>query len=145
MVKRDTHLPAEFIENRIIVQPKTLLGTTIRFLTDTGGGYFIKPEAATKANLCISEGVVDGSRRDLAEPPTFQASDWIPPLIIKGENAKYPVIDQDLFYLGEDIDGLIGQAWFANRVWTFDYLADEMVFHEVRVSETPKVRKQRNS
>lgn len=130
MFEKDIFLPAEFIENRIIVQPKTWVGTTIRFLTDTGGGCFITPKAAKKANLSISEGVMDGSRRDLADPPTFRDSDWIPPLIIKGENAKYPIIDYDQIYFKEqNLDGLIGQAWFANRVWTFDYIKKKMVYH----------------
>lgn len=122
-------LPAKFIENRFIVQPKTLDGLTIQLFTDTGGGCFITTEAAKKANLFVSEGVVDGVDTKLAEPPIFQNSNWIPPLMMKGETAKYPVIDPDPFYFGKDLDGMLGQAWFANRVWTFDYLTGKMIYH----------------
>lgn len=128
MNEKDMILPTEFVENRFIVQPKTLEGTTIRIFTDTGGDCFITPKAAKKANLFISEGVINGSRMELAEPPTYRESDWIPPLIIRGETAKYPIFAPDQFW-NEDLDGMLGQAWFANRVWTFDYLAGKMIYH----------------
>jgi len=135
LVEKGNILPALFIENRFIVQPKTCDGITIRFLTDTGGGCFITPAAAKKAILSISEGNIDGSRGWLAEPPRFKDGDWIPPLMIKGEPAKFPVIDPNQFYLEKDLDGMLGQAWFANRVWTFDYLTGKMIYHTLWESE----------
>ncbi|UVI29416.1 hypothetical protein [Paenibacillus spongiae] len=122
-------MPAEFIENRIIVRPKTKQGTTFRLLADTGGGCFITPEAARKANLFVSEDIMDGARCKLAEPPIFLDSDWIPPLMMKGDHGKYPVLEEQSTFL-EGLDGLIGQAWFADRVWTFDYFAEKIIYHD---------------
>jgi hypothetical protein len=39
-----------------------------------------------RARLDISERVVSGQAKKWAEPPTFQADEWIPSLIINGEN-----------------------------------------------------------
>lgn len=135
MVKKDLILPTEFIENRFIARPKTDDGTTLLLFTDTGGGTFLTSEACKKANLLRSEGMVDGSLRELAELPTFHDSDWIPPLMINGEHAKYPVMDIDPFFWQQALDGMLGQAWFANRIWTFDYLSKKMIYHAQWESE----------
>lgn len=129
-------LPADFVDNRIIVRPKTKSSVTLNFLTDTGGGLLITPEGVKKANLHVYKEIIDDEEKQIVEWPEFLKDQWIPPLLIQGTKGKLNILDtsqgegrfvQHLFQ--DDVNGLLGQAWFANRKWTFDYLTKRMSYH----------------
>lgn len=129
-------LPADFVDNRIIVRPKTKSGIIINFLTDTGGGLVITPEGVKKANLHVYKENIDDEEKVVVMWPEMLDEQWIPPLLGEKGQGKLNLLDtsngegrfvQRLFQ--DDVNGLLGQAWFANRIWTFDYLQKRMLYH----------------
>lgn len=127
-----TTLPIDLIDNRFIAQPKTTAGVTLTLLTDTGGGLLLTADAVKKANLEVYLEVVDQRESQTAKSPDFITGHWIPPVNIKEINGDFLIlnkqnaIEESLF---QNLDGLLGQAWFANRIWTFDYLNQQMLYH----------------
>ena len=120
-------LPARFDEHRIFVEPVLENGKTVLFYTDTGGGLFIYKKWAETLNL-ITPGLEKVSPINF---PVFNKSTSIPaPIGSKGrlfvlkrrENSK------DNYY------GMLGQAWFADRIWTFDYPRKQLLLWD----KTPK-------
>lgn len=120
-------LPTKFEESRFFVEPVTLNGTKLRFFTDTAGGNFITSKAVQKAGLTTFDKIVGGENKKFAQAPEFREDTWIPPLVMNGE-IMYPVYDPDL-QIGWDgeSDGMLGNNWFADRVWTFDYLEQKLI------------------
>ncbi len=120
-------LPAEFVNDRIFVAPQTADGQKLRFYTDTGGGTFVLESAAKRLGLSIESSMdEDGELRLAALPPLMDAH-RIPSVASFG--GRMPVFQppkQEPMPFG-DADGLLGQAWFADRVWTFDYLQGRLV------------------
>lgn len=132
LLKESKTLPVDFVDNRIIVQPVTKNGKTLNILTDTGGGLILSLDATQRANLPISIEIIDSKEIQAVDLPEFIESRWIPPL--SGQYRKMRVFSGD--FVGEagflqEVDGLLGQAWFGNRIWTFDYLKKEMLYHEL--------------
>jgi hypothetical protein len=110
-------LPAEFVRERIILTP-TLDGHTVRFFTDTGGGWnAIAERTVAKLGLEVVE-VGDGeSKAQTVEVPRFDALATIPaPLPLFMEGRLFVARDAQLSY-----DGFLGGRWFADRIWEMDY------------------------
>ncbi|TMV43816.1 hypothetical protein FE783_34170 [Paenibacillus mesophilus] len=114
-------LPADFVHNRFIVKPIAENGSTLYMLADTGGGCVLTPEAVSRARLTTFEGTVGDARYDMAELPNYREDAWIPPLIIGGKPGACIIMNRGY--------GILGQAWFADRVWTFDYFAGTLIYH----------------
>lgn len=112
-------IATDYVEDRFFVTPQTEDGAALRFFADTGGGLFIKRAAVTRAGLPLATIEVDGGQAvDGALLPTMSWDAWMPPLEVF--DGRLPVSDDprlDAF----GADGLLGQAWFRGRLWTFDY------------------------
>jgi len=127
-------LPAVFYGNRIFVAPKTTEGETLHLYTDTGGGLFLQEPAVERLGLPVREVTRDGATVRLAPLPELDPDTWIPP--VPGEDdPSFPEVDGLLYVIpaGQTIsgvgDGMLGQAWFGDRVWTFDYPGKRLYFH----------------
>lgn len=115
-----TQVPAQFIADRVYVVPTTRSGQPLRLYTDSGGGLFLKQSAVERLHL-RSRPLADGAYA--VKLPPFAPGKGIPaPLRNAGwlmvapasmEKGQLPGLSPD--------DGLLGQAWFAGRVWTWDY------------------------
>lgn len=124
-MNRTQILSADFRDDRIIVRLVTRKGVTLRLLTDTGGGCFLTPEAVRKAGLVAdSTKVVENKTFPSVDLPPCEEGASIPPLLIGGRPGKFLVLSDPVV---DGLDGLIGQAWFADRLWTFDYFNTQLI------------------
>lgn len=123
-----TELPARFIADRIFIDLPTENGDTLHLYTDTGGGLFVTRAAATRlqwadsSSLALSVVASDsfpeprgapGGRLQILDPPPNRALEF---------------------------DGMLGQAWFADRIWTFDYAAHRLLLHPTAPPAAPNAR-----
>jgi len=88
---------------------------TLRFYTDTGGGLFLLGRAADRIGAGDSAGV----------RPSALAADSTFPDPLGAPEGRVPVFrpegDREAEY-----DGMLGQAWFADRVWRIDYVSETL-------------------
>lgn len=117
-------LPARFTEHRIHVHPVTAGGDTLELYADTGGSYFLYRPTVEELGLPVRDTVLRGHSYsvttfpDIAHPPSFPRVKGAAPLVRR----RRPV-DRKIH---PDIDGMLGQSWFAGRVWRIDYIRKEM-------------------
>lgn len=116
-------LPARFDEHRIYVEPVTEAGQTIEFYTDTGGGLFVTRAAAERLGLATENLGGEGEEAfHVATLPPFRADASIPlPSSRAGRIPVYAPSPKETASSLMRFDGMLGQEWFAGRVWTFDY------------------------
>lgn len=141
-------LPAKFIGNRIFVQPITEQGDTLNLYTDTGGALVLTRKLVEKLQLETEEISLRNRTMKVSSFPPFveEASVPAPPIKVAPADAsslqkKYDRLNGRLFvrtppkmledHIGE---GMLGQDWFATRVWTFDYASQELIYHPSFVS-----------
>ncbi len=112
-------LPTEYVEHRFAVCPETESGKKLRLFTDSAGGHFLTSDIAKTLNLTVkSLGKQEGLEVGQTPYPAFKPTASIP-----------PAIGTQLFVFDSKVaegplagyDGMLGQPWFAGRVWTFDY------------------------
>lgn len=115
-------LPARFIADRIFVDLVTHGGDTLDLYTDTGGGLFILRDVARRLGWQDTTGVL---LREVAADSQF-------PEPLGMSDRKVPIL-QPPPTRALEFEGMLGQAWFADRVWTFDYAARKLLLHP----ETP--------
>ena len=119
-----TAMPALCDGDRFFVQPVTSSGQTITFYTDTGGGLFIYRDSAERFGLKITNTAEEGKEPFYAASlPTLRGDASIP--FPEWRQGRLPVIARDAksheFSSTIHEDGMLGQEWFAEHVWTFDY------------------------
>ncbi|HSS51254.1 MAG TPA: hypothetical protein VLX28_20115, partial [Thermoanaerobaculia bacterium] len=114
-------LPVAFEENRFFVVPATASGQTLRLYTDSGGGLFLLAGAAKRLGLSTKTMGEGQEKMDVAELPAFRPGASIPPPV--GNGGLLPIFPDEQAKRGgvDSVDGMLGQAWFAGRVWTWDY------------------------
>ena len=112
-------LPSRFTADRIYAMVPTRGGDTLNLYTDTGGGLFVSRDAARRI------GWQDTTSLDLSQVATD--SQFPDPL--GTPDHRVPIFQPPANPLG-DFDGMLGQAWFADRIWTFDYTAKELLLHQ---------------
>ena len=114
-------LPASFVHDRIFLHPVTVDGSELTLYADTGGGsMFISADTVAHLRLTPQRRVFDGQECDFVHPPAFRKDTPLP-----------MGVHLDGFIVRDDIppdyrDGFLGQSWFADRVWHFDYLRREL-------------------
>ncbi|MEZ4423380.1 MAG: hypothetical protein R3E98_08230 [Gemmatimonadota bacterium] len=113
-------LPVTFAADRIHLRlPLAVTGDTLTFYTDTGGGLFLLGEAADRVGLGDSSAVrLSAVAADSAFPDPRGVPEGRVPVFRPQEAPPF------------DVDGMLGQAWFADRVWTFDYPRQTLVLHD---------------
>jgi len=110
-------IPTRYAADRFYARPVLLNGDTLEFFTDTGGGLFIYASAADAAGLEPDSGgfvTLPPFREDASIPPPLGTPD-----------GKVFVFDGDPAL--DARSGMLGQAWFADRVWLFDYAARSLL------------------
>src|SRR5699024_9024805 len=129
-------LPAHFKDNRITVHPTTD-DVTLNFFTDTGGSLIMTPKGVSKAQLEVYKDMIDKNEFHTVNLPVLSKNKWIPsiiekhwipPIVTKEPTGQLYVVDGGQLLAG--MDGMLGQAWFANRIWTFDYLNKQLIYHQ---------------
>jgi len=121
-------LPGRYDEHRFFVEPITVGGTKLNFFTDTGGGLFIFADVAQNLKIPVENIKADGGRsfEIVALPPFIDAFSIPAPLGSPGEKLSVVPPAQRNF-LSRNWSGMLGQQWFAGRVWTFDYLKKRLL------------------
>jgi hypothetical protein len=111
-------LPVKYDEHRFFVQPIAVDGTVLNFYSDTGGALFIFADVVERLKLASTKG--EGGAPDTVTLPKFRTDASIPSprathdlLFVRPANGRNP--------MSQDWSGMLGQQWFAGRVWTFDY------------------------
>lgn len=119
-------LPTEYVENRFAVTPITNSGQKLRLFTDSAGGHFLTSEIVDMLKLPTeSHGSENGKPLRSVAYPSFKPEASIPPAI----GSMLFVFDSKVMNGGlEGYDGMLGQQWFAGRVWTFDYPAKQLLW-----------------
>ncbi|MFL6196014.1 MAG: hypothetical protein ACJ75H_17675 [Thermoanaerobaculia bacterium] len=114
-------LPGRYDQDRFVVTPMSKTGQPLSLFTDTGGGLFLTEAAVKRLALPKQSVGQDANRIDFIELPAFQAEAAIPPPL--GNSGHVFIMPERAGKHGpiDGMDGMLGQAWFSGRVWTFDY------------------------
>lgn len=127
----DVVLPTQYDQDRFFVVPVIAGGDVFRLLTDTGGGVLFFDDAAMRLKLSVSGVSLSDYKGMAAKFPEFEEGKGIP--TPKTEGDVIPIapgpVRMRLSWLTKDIDGIIGQGWFGDRVWTLDYPGRKMMVH----------------
>lgn len=129
-------LPSLFHEHMIFVTPTTTGGERLKFYTDTGGGLFMLRPVADRLGLSARGRLEKSDEGEaLMVPfPEFRADGWIPPTrdgeiaAIAMDPAQHGEFARRM--IGDGWSGLLGQRWFEDRIWTFDYPGRRLLLHE---------------
>ncbi len=125
-------IPTHFEDGIIYATPVTADGHAMKLLTDTGGGLFLLEPAVARLGLDVETATVDGRQTSLASLPGFRQDAWIPEPV--GSDSRMPVMPaagEGKMFADRGLDGMLGQAWFGDRVWTFDYPAKKLLLGPV--------------
>ena len=123
-----TVLPARFDANLVRVTPVMRDGKAITFYTDSGGGLFLTDIAVKRLGIKTEsrEGEGDQPAMDFAHLPAFKPDAAIPPPL--GNDGRIGVMPAAMAAKnGLTEDGMLGEAWFGGRVWTWNYPAGRLV------------------
>lgn len=112
-------LPTSFEADRVYVVPQTRDGTKLKFFTDSGGATMLLESLVSRLKLAAQALPKEyGDDAKAAKLPAFKPGLGIPvPLDLDGRIPIAPNSDTH-FDIG---DGMLGEAWFAGRIWTWDY------------------------
>jgi hypothetical protein len=114
-------VPVRYDEHRYIVAPVTEAGDTLYLYTDTGADLnALFPGAVERLGL-VRDSLIRGedTLRFTTLPP-FRPDASIPFRSSHPEMER-AILVVDSISFASGTDGLLGRAWFAGRVWTFDY------------------------
>jgi hypothetical protein len=125
-------LPSRFEAGQVYVTPTTKSGDSLLLYTDTGGGGAFLLEAAAKRLALNTIDVDEARQKEQGLPPggrripmpEFAAAKSIPaPRDNEGRLLVMPdaTAAQELPAGIRPFDGMLGQSWFAGRIWTWDY------------------------
>lgn len=112
-------LPTSFEAGRVYVLPQTQNGTKLKLFTDSGGATFLLADTAARLQLQTQALPKDyGDDAKAVRLPAFKRGAGIPvPGELDGRIQIAPHSDTH-FDVG---DGILGEAWFGGRIWTWDY------------------------
>jgi len=118
-------LRTDYRGDRFVVSGTTLNGMTLKFFTDSAGGFFMTKRAALAIGAQttkLDEKAEGGESIQQTGFPSFKSDSMIPAPV--GASQKIMVLDlkeggpkTDL----SEFDGMLGQQWFGGHAWTFDY------------------------
>ena len=122
-------IPTRFAANRFFATPITSDNVTLNFYTDSAGALFLYQNIADRLKLTTRTVEGDnGKQLVFAALPSFQASQYIPAPLGSAFDGRLLVRQRENEKLTEQWDGMLGQQWFAGRVWTFDYPAKRLLW-----------------
>lgn len=120
-------LPMVYDDHRFFAVPATAKGIKLNFLTSTGEESIIYSNRARELNVTIAT----SGKTTSIQLPTLEPGHEIP--TARGDNGYIRVVSHRYLrpYMAADCWGILGQAWFADRVWTLDYPARKMLLRPV--------------
>lgn len=124
----DLVLPTRFVTDRVFLHLRTAEGEPLRLFTDTGGGLYLHHHVVQRLDLAIETTPGEGGPPlEVVALPELDETTPMPPLTVL--DGRFPVARQAPF--GDVFgDGMLGQGWFRDRVWTFDYGAQTLTLHQ---------------
>jgi hypothetical protein len=114
-------IPTQVVENMFYAHAVTNDGVELNFYTDSGGMALIWRRTVDQLHLTTIKVHAGDEDFEQVKLPAFLPGKGIPlPL---GSDGKFVVNsdEKSLAILGDDVSGMLGQNWFADRVWTWDY------------------------
>jgi hypothetical protein len=125
-------LPARYDEGRWYVAPVTAKGETLLFYADSGGGVnMLLAPTVERLGLERKSVELDGEKMEVVEFPALSPGKSVPLPSPQGPGGgkllvmPYEGEARQMFPPGADglprASGFLGEWWFADRVWTFDY------------------------
>jgi hypothetical protein len=122
-------LPVQYEGDRFFVTAVTPRGETIRLFTDTIGGLLFFEDSVKRLSLPVQAVGAGTNRIEYLVLPAFRPEASIPPPL---GNDGHLTLSPRIKRPGsptEPMDGILGQAWFSGRVWTFDYPGRRLLWH----------------
>ncbi len=117
-------IPTRFAGNLFVAVPVTTEGVTLSLFTDSAGSLFLYEDTAESLKLTPELVPVDGGNSlRVVSLPAFKTEHSIPQPLGSSFQQRVFVFPRNrkLDSVLERRDGMLGQQWFAGRVWTFDY------------------------
>ncbi len=106
-------IPAQFHAGLITVQTRTPDGEPLVFDVDSGGTMILFRRTVARLGLAAREEEAEWGGKVSVVDLTFDAGTRVPP-----PTMSFMVQDELSWMQG---DGMLGQQWHADRVWTYDY------------------------
>ena len=121
-------IPTQMVEYMFYAHPVTKDGIELNLYTDSGGGVIMLRSVVDRLHLPTTKRKVDNQELEEVSLPDFQQGKGIPPPL--GHDSKLLVMPDNYLkvILGQDISGMLGQEWFADRVWTWDYPGHKLLW-----------------
>jgi hypothetical protein len=132
-------LPTRFVSDRFFVTPVTTRGDTLLLFTDSGGGgpWVIRPVlerlGGTPRFLAVEDGdsVFSGGKF-----PTFKPGASIPTALGQPDGSLIGFGTKAMPEM-EGAVGMLGQRWFAGRVWVVDYPGKQLSVYDTPPAPIP--------
>lgn len=119
-------IPTRYEAHRFIATPTTEDNVTLSFFTDSAGGLFLYEDVVERLQLpTVSAPGAAGNDQPLLSValPRFKPTATLP-TPLGSEGGRLSVFrrrQDDRSIAMSKHDGMLGQQWFAGRVWMFDY------------------------
>lgn len=118
-------IPTRYSGDRFYALPVTQNNVTLVLFTDSAGSIYLDTTVVEKLGLA-TEKVKNESGRELTlvSLPSFKTNASVPIPLGSSYDSRLFVFPPRQFpapFVAEPRDGMLGQQWFAGRVWTFDY------------------------
>lgn len=128
-------LPTAYDDHRFFALPVTARGSETRFLTSTGDETLVYSDAVRVLGVPLQ--TFGGS--SVVHMPVLDPDHSIP--TPRGARGEMPVVAHRYRrpYLPNGCSGILGQSWFADRVWMLDYPAQTMML--LPIGDLPSVHK----
>lgn len=113
-------VPVQFSHDRVFIHARAPDGSSVRFYTDSGGGYNAVTESTAKRFGLDEIGRVESEsgERTLVSFPRFLEDAGVPrPHVEKWLNGGLMVVPDTQL----EGHGFLGSRWFEGKVWMFDY------------------------
>ncbi len=124
--KQPSKLPTVFNDGRFFLQPITIDGVTLNLLTGTGGdGALLSRDFVRRVHWPKALIPVNGKLQEVTSLHELRPTSSIPMQQIN--NGRFLVVPELKSPCGREIDGFLGQSWFAGQVVTFDYPGHQML------------------
>jgi hypothetical protein len=119
-------IPTRYEGHRFIAVPTTEDNITLSLFTDSAGGLFLYEDVAERLHLSpisMRGAAENGQPLRSVALPTFKPTAAIPPPLGSegGRLFVFPRQQDERSSAISRHDGMLGQQWFAGRVWRFDY------------------------
>src|SRR6266481_823375 len=115
-------IPTQVVENRFYAHPVTKDGIELIFYTDSAGGVFMFRSVVDRLHLPTAKRKIEGEELEEVGFPDFQPGKGLPPPLGQDNKLFVRLENKDLIdHFGQGVSGMLGQNWFADRVWTWDY------------------------